>query len=197
MPFASIAKPAGPFSSALAARALRLERLTPGKVLGALIAFAGVAVLFSASLHRHIPAAGFAAIFAGATSASIGTTLLKRGPRQDPFAANAVGCAAGAVLAAAASFALGEAHAFPATVRAAWPLIYLTIAGSLGAYVILVWLLGHWPVTRTSYITVIVPVIALALGSAVRHEPLATGSLAGTALVLGGLLLGMRPGRPG
>lgn len=183
-----------PFTSALAARALRLERLTPGKLLGALIAFAGVAVLFSASLQRHIPVAGFAAIFAGATSASIGTTLLKRGPRQDPFAANAVGCAAGAIMAAVASFALGEAHAFPGTARAAWPLIYLTVAGSLGAYVILSWLLAHWPVTRTSYITVIVPVIALALGSAVRHEPVAPGSLGGTALVLAGLLLGMRAG---
>ncbi len=186
-----------PLSSALAARALRVERLTAGKVLGALIALGGVAVLFSASLRRHIPVAGFAAILAGATAASVGTTLLKRGPRQDPFAANAVGCAAGAVLAGAASVALGETHAFPATVGAAWPLLYLTVAGSLGAYVILSWLLAHWPVTRTSYITVIVPVIALGLGRAVRHEPLATGSLVGAGLILGGLLLGMRPGRTG
>jgi drug/metabolite transporter (DMT)-like permease len=181
-----------PLSSALAARALRRERLTPAKILGALVALAGVAVLFSASLQRHVPVAGFAAILAGATAASVGTTLLKRGPRQDPFAANAVGCAAGAILAALASFALGEAHLFPGTARAAWPLVYLTVAGSLGAYVILAWLVTHWPVTRTSYITVIVPVIALGLGAAVRQEPLAPASLAGAVLVLGGLLLGMR-----
>lgn len=182
-----------PFSSALMARALRLERLTPAKIFGALIAFAGVAVLFSASLRHSIPAAGFAAIFAGATSASVGTTLLKRGPRQDPFAANAVGCAAGAVIAGVASFAMGESQALPATFHAAWPLIYLTVAGSLGAYVILAWLLSHWPVTRTSYITVLIPVIALSLGAAVRHEPVAPSSLAGTVLVLAGLVLGMRP----
>ncbi len=186
-----------PLSSALAARALRVERLTARKVVGASIALAGVAMLFSASLQRHVPIAGFAAILAGATAASLGTTLLKRGPRQDPFAANAVGCAAGAILAGLASFTLGETHAFPATARAAWPLIYLTVAGSLGAYVILAWLLAHWPVTRTSYITVIVPVIALGLGAAVRHEPLAPASLAGTALILGGLLVGMRPARAG
>lgn len=181
-----------PLSSALVARALRLERLTPAKILGALLAFGGVAALFSSGLQRHIPAGAFAAILVGATSASVGTTLLKRGPRQDPFAANAVGCAAGALLAGAASFALGEAHAFPSTFRAAWPVLYLTVAGSLVAYVVLAWLLSHWPVTRTSYITVIVPVIALALGAAVRHERLAATSLAGTVLVLGGLVLGMR-----
>ena len=181
-----------PFSSALVARAFGLERLTPAKVLGALLSFAGVAVLFSSALQRSIPIAGFAAIFVGATAASIGTTLLKRGPRQDPFGANAAGSAVGAVIAGAASFVLGEAHALPATLGAAWPLIYLTIGGSVGAYVLMSWLLGHWSVTRISYVTVIVPIIALMLGAAVRHEPLGGRSLLGSALVLGGLLLGMR-----
>ena len=169
-----------------------LERLTARKILGAVIAFAGVAVLFSSTLHRHIPAAGFAAIFVGATAASVGTALLKRGPRQDPFAANAVGCAAGAVIAGIASLLLGEPHVIPSTLRAAWPLLYLTIGGSLGAYVTMSWLISRWSVSRTSYMTVIVPLIALGLGAAVRHESLGAGSLAGAALVLAGLVVGMR-----
>jgi drug/metabolite transporter (DMT)-like permease len=185
-----------PFTSALCARAFGLERLTTAKMLGAVIAFAGVAVLFSSTLAHSIPASGFVAIFVGATAASVGTALLKRGPRQDPIAATAIGSAAGAVIAAAASFALGEAHTFPSTARAAWPLAYLTVGGSLGAYVIMAWLVNHWTVTRTAYITVIVPVIALGLGAVVRHEPLGAASLLGTALVLGGLVLGMRPARP-
>jgi hypothetical protein len=37
---------------------------------------------------------------------------------------------------AAVSFALGEDHAFPRTVAAWWPIVYLTLAGSLGAYVL-------------------------------------------------------------
>jgi drug/metabolite transporter (DMT)-like permease len=182
-----------PFTSALIARAFGLERLTPAKIMGAVLAFAGVAALFSSGLQRSIPAAGFAAIFVGATAASLGTTLLKRGPRQDPFAANAVGCAAGAVIAFAASLALGEPHAFPATARAAWPVIYLTLAGSVGAYVMMSWLLTRWSVSRTAYITVIVPIIALVLGAIVRHEPLGASSLLGTGFVVAGLLLGMRP----
>ncbi|MFL5305989.1 MAG: DMT family transporter [Polyangia bacterium] len=181
-----------PFTTALAAAALGVERLTARKLVGAVVAFAGVAVLFSSALHRHVPAAGFAAIFVGATAASVGTALLKRGPRQDPFAANAVACAIGAVIAGIASVCLGEPHAIPTTVQALWPLLYLTIGGSLGAYVALSWLIARWPVSRTSYITVIVPLIALALGAAVRHERLAADSLAGAALVLAGLVVGMR-----
>ena len=68
----------------------------------------------------------------------------------------------------------------------------MTVAGSLGAFVIMSWLLHHWAVTRTAYVTVIVPVIALVLGNLVRHEPLTPANLAGAALVLVGLLVGMR-----
>jgi drug/metabolite transporter (DMT)-like permease len=184
-----------PLSSALIARALGMERLTPAKVLGAVVAFAGVAVLFSSTLRARVAPIGLGAIFVGATAASLGNTLLKRGPRQDPFGANAVGCAAGAVISGVLSFALGEAHALPTTPAAVLPLAYLTVGGSLGAYVIMSWLVNHWPVTRASYVTVIVPVIALALGAAVRHERLALTSVAGAALVLVGLVLGMRPER--
>jgi len=184
-----------PLSSALLTRAFGLERLTPAKVTGALVALGGVAVLFSSTLQTHATPLGLGAIFIGATAASLGTVLLKRGPKQDPFGANAVGCAIGAAISAALSVALGEDHTLPTTLGAAWPVLYLTIGGSLGAYVLMSWLVNHWPVTRTAYVTVIVPVIALVLGAVVRDERLTTTSLAGAALVMAGLLVGMRPER--
>ena len=182
-----------PLTSALMTRALGMERLTPAKVVGALVAFGGVAVLFSTTPRARVAPVGLGAIFVGAMAASLGTVLLKRGPRQDPFGANAVGCAIGAPIAGALSLSFGETHALPATLGAAWPLLYLTLGGSLGAYVIMAWLVNHWSVTRTAYVTVIVPVIALALGALVRDERLAPASLGGAALVLAGLLVGMRP----
>ena len=184
-----------PLSSALMTGALRMERLTPAKIGGAVVAFGGVALLFSSTLRARVSPLPLAAILVGATAASLGTVLLKRGPRQDPFAANAVGSAIGAVMSGALSFALAEAHALPTTFAAAWPLAYLTVAGSLGAYVIMSWLVNHWSVTRTAYVTVVVPVIALALGSVARHERIGVTSFAGAALVLAGLLVGIRTTR--
>src|SRR5262249_32289807 len=105
-----------PLTSALMTRAFGMERLTVSKAAGAVVASGAVGVLFSSALHGHAPPLGLAAIFVGATAASLGTVLLKRGPRQDPFGANAVGCAVGAVVAGVFSFAIGEAHAFPTTV---------------------------------------------------------------------------------
>jgi drug/metabolite transporter (DMT)-like permease len=181
-----------PLSSAFLAAAFRLERLTPAKVLGALTAFAGVAVLFAGGFRGHVAPAGLVAILAATTAAALGTVLFKRGPRQDAIAANAPACAVGAVISLAISVATGEPHALPATAAAAWPLLYLTLAGSLGAFVIMSWLVHHWPVTRTSYVTVVVPVLAMGLGSLVRHEPLTATDAAGAAVVLAGLLVGMR-----
>jgi drug/metabolite transporter (DMT)-like permease len=181
-----------PLSSALLARAFGIERLTLAKLAGSLIALAGVAVLFSASFRSQIAPAGILAVFAGATATSVGTIVLKRGPRQDPFAVNAVGCAIGALISGAASLALGEPHVLPTTAATAFPVLYLTVAGSLGAFVIMSWLVGQWPVSRTAYVTVVVPVIALALGALLRHERLTSVSLAGVALIMAGLLVGMR-----
>ena len=70
-------------------------------------------------------------------------------------------------------------------------MLYLTFAGSMGAFVLMSWLVNHWTVTRISYISVLVPVIALALGSLLHHEPITVTNLAG-ALVLTGVLVGMR-----
>jgi drug/metabolite transporter (DMT)-like permease len=181
-----------PMTSAILTRALGMERLTLPKLAGAITAFAGVVVLFSPSFSGQISPAGLFAIFTAATMSVGGNVVLKRGPRQNPIGANAVGCAIGAVISAAASFAMREPHPLPTTVATLGPLLYLTIAGSMGAFVLMSWLVNHWTLTRVSYISVLVPVIAMALGSLLHHEPITLTNLAGTALVLAGVLIGMR-----
>jgi drug/metabolite transporter (DMT)-like permease len=181
-----------PMTSAILTRALGMERLTVPKLAGAITAFAGVVVLFSPSFSGQISAAGLLAIFTAATMSVVGNVALKRGPRQNPIGANAVGCAIGAVISAGASFAMREPHPLPTSVATLGPLLYLTIAGSMGAFVAMSWLVNHWTLTRVSYISVLVPVIAMALGSLLHHEPITLTNLAGTALVLAGVLIGMR-----
>ena len=184
-----------PLSSALITRAFGMERLNPLKMVGALVAIAGVAVIGGASAAGFSHTAGVVAIITAATFAGLGSTFLKRGPRQSAFAANAVGCAVGLPICLLASALLGERWVMPQTGAAWFSIAYLTIAGSVGAFVIFTWLLRHWPVTRAAFISVITPVIALGLGALFRGEALNGRSLAGTALVLAGLVLGMTADR--
>ena len=181
-----------PMTSALLTRALVMERLTAPKLIGAIVALLGVTVLFSSSLRGELALGGLLAVFTAATVSAIAPVLLKRGPRQPPIPMNAAGCSIGAVMAGAASFAMREPHLLPSTAATLLPLLYLTVAGSMGAFVLMSWLVNHWSVTRVSYVSVAVPVLALGLGSLVRHEPLTPVNLAGALLVLVGLLIGMR-----
>lgn len=181
-----------PLTSALMVRAMGLEPLTLTKLAGAALALGGVAVLFSASLRGDVPPGGLLTILFAANVSGFGVVLLKRGPRQNPIGANAVGCAIGAVVSLVASAVMGERHQLPTTFAAAAPVLYLTLAGSLGAFVLMSWLVNHWPVTRTSYVSIIVPVIALALGAIVRGQRVTATAGAGCVLILLGLLIGMR-----
>lgn len=178
-----------PISTALLARAWGIERLTATKVIAAVVAFAGVAVIFSGELSATLPAVPLLAVFVAASVSAVAGVLLKRGPRQPALGVNAIGCLVGLPLCLGASFATGEPHALPATAAAWIPIVYLTLAGSLGGFVLYAWLVNHWPLTRISFIAVVVPVVAVVLGALVDHERLSGLALAGSALVLGGLLI--------
>ncbi len=173
-----------PLTSALFAHAFGLERITPLKLMAAAVALAGVAAIFGSQVRGVIPVMPFVAVLGAATAGSLGTVMLKRGPRQSPIVANAWGALVGLPICLAASFAIGEPHPLPLTVAALVPLLYLTLAGSVGAFVLMAWLVHRWPVTRVSFIAVVIPMIAVTLGWLVRGERLRPATLGGCVLVV-------------
>jgi len=108
---------------------------------------------------------------------------------RPPAVAQFVAHAAGFPICLAASFALRESQALPANLAQWTPILYLTLVGSVVAFVSFAWLVQRWSVVRISFIAVITPVIATALGAIVRHERLGPRSLAGAVVVLGAVVL--------
>ena len=178
-----------PITSALIARAFGLERLESLKMLGALVALGGVMVLFVEQLSARVTALPILSIYLATVFAALGSTMLKRGPRQDPLAANAVAATVGAPVCLLASVLLGEPCPLPTHWVQIYPILYLAIAGSVGAFVVFAWLVNHWNVSTLAFIGVVVPVIAVALGALVRHEPLHRQNVAGSLVVLAGVAL--------
>ena len=181
-----------PLSTALLAAAFRVERLVARKLVAAVVAIACVAVIFAGELGVAVPFAGLLIVFGGATAAAMSGVMLKRAPRQAAIPANAIGAAVGAVVCLGASFAIGEDHALPTTIAAWFPILYLTLAGSLGAFVLYAWLVAHWSVTNTSLTTVTSPIIAVILGAIVKGEQPAPLTYAGAAIVISAVLVALR-----
>jgi len=178
-----------PITSAFIARAFGLERLQPLKLLGALIALGGVILMFGGQLGAPVTALPILTIYLATVFAALGSTMLKRGPRQDPLAANAVAAAVGAPVCLLASVMLGEVRSLPTQWGQIHPILYLAILGSVGAFVVFAWLVNHWNVSTLAFIGVVVPVIAVALGALVRHEVFHREHLLGSLLVLAGVIL--------
>lgn len=181
-----------PLCTALFAHAFRLESLRPLKVAGSVVGLAGVVVLFSSQLSAALPLLPLAAAFAGAVTAALAGVLLKRAPPgTSPVALNAVAHLAGAPICLAASFALGESRHLPATQGGWLSLLYLVVVGSVIAFVAFAYLIQRWPVVRTSFIAVITPVLAVMLGAWAGNEALGPATLAGAAVVVAGVTLGV------
>jgi drug/metabolite transporter (DMT)-like permease len=182
-----------PLTTALLAAAMGVERLVPRKLVAAVVAIVGVAIIFAGEIRFDVPFEGLLAVFLAATAASLSSVLLKQAPQPSAIAANAVGAAIGAVVCGAVTLLLGEDHSLPTTVAGWWPIVYLTLAGSLGAYVLYTWLVQHWPVTSASMIGVVVPVIAVILGALAKGEQRAPESYVGAAVVLAAVVVALRP----
>ena len=185
-----------PLTTALLAAAFHVEPLVTRKLIAAIVAIGGVAIIFAGELGVAVPFAGLLTVFTAASAAALANVLLKQAPKQQVVPLNAIGTAVGAIVCLALSVALGESHAIPITMSAWLPILYLTVAGSLGAFVLFSWLVTHWSVSNASLLGVTVPIIAVILGGLVKGEQPATLTYVGAAVVISAILIALRAPHP-
>lgn len=73
------------------------------------------------------------------------------------------------------------------------PLLYLAVPGSALAYLAMFFLIQNISVVQTTYVTLLNPIVALALGLLFMGEMLRVEAIIGAALVIGGIWLVSRP----
>jgi drug/metabolite transporter (DMT)-like permease len=172
------------------------DRMTLPKVIGVALGIGGVVVIFGdrATLAGPDALRGGLAIVCGAFAVALSNVLVKaRGGAYDPVILAAVQMTFGLVPLVAAGYALeGSPLAFRWTPRAVASLLYLALVGSVVAFLLFYWLLRRMDVTKVLLISLVTPVLAVALGAAVLHERLGARAFLGAALILGGVFLGAR-----
>jgi drug/metabolite transporter (DMT)-like permease len=180
----------GPLITLGLAAAMGLERLRAMAVVGALIAFIGIAVMYASALTGSVPISSLALLVAGAASFAIGGLVVKRTPPMDPVVQNGIASTVGAAVLVALSIVAGEDLAVPSQPETWLAFAYLVLPGTLLTFALLLYLLHRWPASRVAYQFVLAPIVAILVAAPVLGEPIEPAIIAGTALVIAGVWLG-------
>lgn len=167
----------------------KAETLGAGKLAGIFIAIAGTVLLFrpaAASSPREL--AGMAVALGAVCLASVNLVLLKKYSRgTDIYALNACGMAIGAAAQLSVSFLLEDWGAVRWTASNAGAVIYLSLVGSVVAFLVYTHLIKTVAATRLSMISLIIPVVAVILGRVFLNERLGAMEAAGMTVILAGV----------
>jgi len=172
---------------------LPYERMTTAKLIGVLLGFSGVVVIFSdqLSIAGRMALLGSVALVASAFFGSYSNVLVKAyGQKIDPqvLAAGQMICGFPPLL-MLGLLTEGNPFRFHWTLMAVVSLAYLVIVGSVVAFALYYWLVRHMDVTNTMLIALVTPVVAVVLGMIVLHEKLNWRLFAGGACIIAGLAL--------
>jgi drug/metabolite transporter (DMT)-like permease len=176
-------------TSVLSAYWTRSETLSRRKILGILVGCVGTALLFWPHERLGIEQAlGMLAALAACLCAAINLVTLKsHGRNADPFVLNLFGMGIGAVCLLAMSAALEDWSAVLWTRSNVIALAYLSVFGSVIAFSAYYYVIKRMDATVVSLSTLIIPIVALALGRAFLHESVTPMAVAGIATILAGV----------
>ena len=179
-----------PLMTFFMATALGMERFRWSGVLGGAIAVAGVALVFVDQLRATVPPAALAALFLQAVAVAVSTVLLKRLPRADPIGTNAVAMLCGAALLFVIAFVARETPGLPSRPEVWAAFLYLVTLGGIGLFIGVVFIVLRWTASASAYVTVLFPVVTVAVGAILAGELVSLQFVAGAVLVMLGTYVG-------
>lgn len=172
---------------------LAAEPLTAPKVIGVLLGLFGIGIVFSGELGAGGPLALWASagiIFAALATAQAGVLVKARGTHIEPSVLAGVQMAGGCVPLLAGGILLeGNPVHFHWTALAWASLAYLTILGSVIAFLLYYWLIRHTAVSGVLMIPLVTPLVALLIGVLLGGETIGWHTVVGGGAILGGVSL--------
>lgn len=169
---------------------LQESAFTPARLFGMLLGLGGLLVIFGQGLvDRHLAMGGMIAVVLSVVLHSISSVWVKRIGAEVP----AMAMAGGGMLVAAPLYLLAWLlldGRMPAalTERAAYSILYLSVVGSVMGFVLFYYVLKRVAASRIALITLVTPVLALAFGTTLNGEVIASRTLLGAGLILLGLV---------
>lgn len=168
------------------------ERLTAGKMMGIVLGFTGIVVIFSHDLTFGTDieqVLGMSAIVLSAVIQAFSAIMIKKyGHSISPFVVTFIPMTISAVLLLSGSVLAEEYSSVRFTPIAIFSIIFLAVFGSVVTFVSYFWLLKRVEVVLLSLTSFVTPVIAVIMGVLILDETVSPQLFAGSVLVLGGIL---------
>lgn len=179
------------FGLPLAHSYLKSEPLTGWKVAGVLLGVLGVAIVCSGQFGVGGPLAFWASVgimFAALSTAHAGVLIKAGGTHIEPSVLAGVQMAGGCIPLLLGGVALeGNPLRFHWTPLAIASLAYLTILGSVIAFLMYYWLIRHTAVTAVLLIPLVTPLVAVLFGVLFGGETIGWHTAAGGAAIISGV----------
>lgn len=186
-----------PFATAvLSALLLKENPLSVRRLLALAMAVVGMIIIFAQQLHLDAKAGlGVLGILLSCFLFSLSSVLVKKLAQQAAIVkVDAFNQATGSLLFAAPGLALSwwiMDGVLPHTIsiKSAGAILYLALIGSLLGAALFFYILQHLSASSVSLVTLMTPVVSLAIGAWVADESLSLSTYLGVGLVLSALLI--------
>jgi len=168
----------------------RQEQFRLQGLIGALIAVAGVSVVFADQLSANVPIVSLVFAIVATLFIAQSAILLKWIPRSDPFSTNAVAMLIAGAMLVAFSLIGGESLTLPAGPVTWASMAYLVVAGSIVLFGLYLFAMRRWTASAVSYVTLLMPLVAVPLAALLLGETITLAFVAGAIVVLVGVYVG-------
>ena len=174
---------------------LKSERLRSRGMFGLALGAVGLGVLLwpqlqASSAVGRTELIGCVGLIFAALSWASGSILSRRSQLNlDPFTATAYEMSIAGVVNMVFSVLHGDVAHTVLTARGIGAIAYLVTGGSLIGFTAYIWLLDHVPTSKVATYAYVNPIVAVALGALVLHETVDAWIVAGTAVIVGGVVL--------
>lgn len=179
-----------PLMTLFLAAAHRIEVLRTRALCGGLLATAGILVVSVDQLRLSVPLVSLLAVVGAAACAAEAGVLVKAFPPVRIVPYIALSMAAGAALLLVMSVLAREDPIVPGLLATWAALAYLVPVGSIGTFLLYLYVLQRWTASMASYQFVLFPFVTVTVGATVGGERMTWPLLAGGGLVLLGVYVG-------
>ena len=171
--------------------AIPTETIGVYKIIGTVLGFTGIFAIFSDDLSFNISQdfwAMLAVVISATMQAGIAVTMKKFGGHLNPLSMNLIPVLIAGIVMIPLGFIFEDTARVVIDGKAVFSVLYLAFFGTLLTFTTYYWLLKRINVVILALSSFITPIVAVILGWLVLDESLSLRDLAGTGLVLIGIL---------